>query len=52
MSYIGDGIARAMVGALIACVVITASVTTALIFGIPWLWGLIKPWLHAVTGGA
>ncbi len=18
-------------------------------FGVPWLWGLVKPWLHAVT---
>jgi hypothetical protein len=22
----------------------------ALIFGVPWLWAMLKPWLHSVTG--
>ena len=50
MSYIGDGIARAMAAALLVCIVATAAITAALIFGLPWLWSLIKPWLHQITG--
>jgi hypothetical protein len=23
--------------------------TLALVFGLPWLWHVIKPWLHSVT---
>jgi hypothetical protein len=49
MSYIGDGIARAMVGAFVVVIVATAAITAALIFGVPWLWGLLKPLLHAWT---
>lgn len=46
---IGDAIAQAMIATIIVCVVVTAAVTTALIFGVPWLWSVVKPWLHMVT---
>lgn len=46
---IGEGIARAMLAAMIAVAVIAAAATAALIFGVPWLWGLLKPLLHAWT---
>lgn len=46
---IGEGIAQAMATAMVVIAVISAAVTVALIFGIPWLWSLIKPWLHQVT---
>lgn len=26
------------------------AVACLLIFGVPWLWSLLKPWLHAITG--
>lgn len=48
-AMIGEGIARAMMGAFIAVIVVTASATAALIFGVPWLWSVVKPLLHAVT---
>jgi len=46
---IGDAIAHAMIATIIAVAVVTAVITTALIFGIPWLWGILKPFLHMVT---
>lgn len=29
--------------------VVGALIAAALIFGVPWLWELVKPWLHEVT---
>ena len=26
------------------------ALTLAAVFGIPWLWRLVRPWLHAATG--
>jgi hypothetical protein len=26
------------------------AIAAALIFGVPWLWRMIKPWLHSITG--
>lgn len=49
MNGFGDALAAAFMATIIACIVITALVTTALIFGVPWLWSLLKPWLHMVT---
>lgn len=46
---IGDAIAQAMTAMVIAIIVCTAAVTAALIFGLPWLWGILKPILHALT---
>lgn len=46
---IGQAIEEAFVALVVMVVVVTATVTAALIFGVPWLWGLIKPWLHALT---
>ena len=42
---IAEGIITMIVFAFIAGVLLTA----ALIFGIPWLWHMLKPWLHTVT---
>ena len=49
MSDIGKAIGDAMMGFVIVCIVVTAAVTAALIFGIPWLWSLLKPLLHTWT---
>lgn len=35
----------------VACLAVGAIAAAALIVGVPWLWGLIRPWLHVVTGG-
>lgn len=42
----GD-IGSAIVGLCIAGVVIGATIATAAIFGLPWLWSLAKPLLSA-----
>jgi hypothetical protein len=26
-----------------------AGITAALIYGVPWLWHFLKPWLHTIT---
>ena len=43
------GIAEGLI--LIGAILFAAGVALAclLIFGVPWLWGLLKPWLHQVT---
>jgi hypothetical protein len=44
-----DAIGSAIIGLCVAGIVIGATVATAAIFGLPWLWSLIKPLLHAAT---
>lgn len=38
-------VAFAVIGGLIG-----AAAMAVLFWAVPWLWGLIKPWLHMVTG--
>ena len=44
-----DTLGEAIIGLFIAGLVIGGVVVTVIIFGIPWLWGIVKPWLHMVT---
>ena len=46
---IGDYIARQVFMLLVAAVVVGALLATLFIFGLPALWGLIKPFLHEAT---
>lgn len=46
---IGDAFAQAMIACIIVVAATSAAVTALLIFGIPWLWAMVKPLLHAVT---
>lgn len=46
---LGSAIGSAMVAMIIVAVVCASAITAALIFGLPWLWTLLKPWLHAIT---
>lgn len=43
---IADGIFAMIVAAFLA----GGAVFALLFFGLPWLWRLMKPWLHTVTG--
>ncbi len=36
------------VGLFVAGIAIGAAATAILIFGLPWLWGLVESWLHEV----
>lgn len=49
-SDLGNAVGNAIFAMLVVAIICTAAVTAALIFGIPWLWHLLKPWLHAITG--
>lgn len=40
---------RAFTSMVVALLVAGALIAAALIFGVPWLWELVKPWLHEVT---
>lgn len=45
-----DAVARAL-GALIVGVSLVSFTLGGLVFwGVPKLWGILRPWLHAVTG--
>lgn len=46
---IGDYVARELFRWAVILFLLGGALATALIFGIPWLWGLIKPFLHSVT---
>ncbi len=43
---IPDGAYEAM---FVIVALLGAAVAAALIFGLPWLWAIIKPYLHAVA---
>lgn len=43
------GLADELVRLIVAVAVIVASLVIAGTYGVPWLWSLVKPWLHAVT---
>lgn len=34
----------------ITLIVIGILIGTLLAIGIPWIWNLIKPWIHTITG--
>jgi hypothetical protein len=47
---IGDAIVQAIIASIIVAAISGAAVTAALIYGLPWLWSVVKPWLHVITG--
>ena len=46
----GDGIGRAIHGLMLLCAIAGAVVMGICFWLIPWLWRMVKPWLHMVTG--
>lgn len=50
MGGIGDAITEGFIRFVLVVIAATVAITAGLIFGIPWAWGCIKPWLHAITG--
>lgn len=49
MIPIGDAIALAMARAFLLFGAACVALTLFCIYGIPWLWHAISPWLHSVT---
>lgn len=45
----GDAFANAIAAAMVIAALVTAAVVLFLVFGVPVLWGWIKPWLHLLT---
>jgi hypothetical protein len=45
-----DGLAGAFTAFMVVCGLIGAAIATAIFWGVPWLWALVKPWIHSVTG--
>jgi len=46
----GNGLDGAFTGLMIFCGLIGAVVMSLLFWGVPWLWAIVKPWIHSVTG--
>lgn len=46
---IGQEIAKGIIFMVCLAFVAGGLLVAALVFGIPWLWGLLKPWLHTIT---
>jgi hypothetical protein len=44
-----QGLAEALVVMLFIAVLIGMAIMAVLVWLIPWLWELIKPWLHMIT---
>lgn len=49
MSFISDGIGDMIVRTIIAAFIIGALFATLMFFGIPWIWGYLKPLIHTLT---
>lgn len=32
------------------CIAVGAALVAIVVWVVPWLWALIKPWLHQITG--
>lgn len=45
----GDAISKSITAFMIICAIVGGAVVAFCAWGIPWLWSLIKPWLHMVT---
>lgn len=41
---------EAIVTTIVWAFVVGVAITLFLIFAVPWIWHVVKPWLHAVTG--
>ena len=50
MNGLGYAIAYAAGMALVTVVAFTVVITATLIIGMPYVWALLKPWLHSITG--
>lgn len=48
-SGMGEDMAKAFVIVMIFVFALGAALTLAVIYGIPYAWDWIKPWLHSVT---
>lgn len=47
---IGSDLENSFIALLVVCGVIGAAIMAVLLWLVPWLWSLVKPMLHAVTG--
>lgn len=50
MGDIGRAYADAIFNVVVIAFLAGAATATGLILGMPWLWSVLKPWLHRVTG--
>lgn len=50
MGDIGAAIGASIMVMLVGVFTAGVLLTLTLVFGVPWLWHLLKPWLHAITG--
>lgn len=44
------GLDGAITAFMVVSGLIGAAIMAVLFWGVPWVWDIVKPWLHAVTG--
>lgn len=42
--------ANTMIAGAVAIFLAGVAATLGVVYGMPWMWHLVKPWLHPVTG--
>ncbi len=45
----GDAISKSITAFMVICAISGGLVAAFCAWAVPWLWSLIKPWLHMVT---
>lgn len=45
----GDAISKSITAFMVICAIAGGLVVAFFAWAVPWLWSLIKPWLHMVT---
>ena len=45
----GDAFSEAFKAFIIGIITITILATLVIVKVVPWLWNIVKPWLHALT---
>jgi hypothetical protein len=46
---IGKYVAEQIASLIIVAAIVGAVIATLVIFGVPWLWEFVKPFLHQIT---
>ncbi len=46
----GNGLNGVVTATIVVAGIAGAAIMAVLFWSVPWLWSLLKPWLHTVTG--
>ncbi|QHJ81780.1 MAG: hypothetical protein [Caudoviricetes sp.] len=46
----GDHISKSITAFMVFCAILGGLAVAVCAWVIPWLWNMVKPWIHSVTG--